>query len=200
VTQQIQKKPSDSRDVPNFRYTRNAITHPNIQVGEYTYGTPTVRWLAGDIRLVIGKFCSIGSNVSFMMGGNHRTDFVSTYPFAALKSDWPGATGIMPTSKGDVVVGNDVWFGTGAMVMSGVTIGDGACIGACAVVTKDVPPYTIVAGNPAKPIRKRFEDDVIATLLRMRWWDWPQERIRQHIDVICSDNIQGMMALAKQYP
>jgi Bacterial transferase hexapeptide (six repeats) len=123
-------------------------------------------------------------------GGNHRPDFVTTYPFSAI-ADWPEAANIEghPATKGDVRIGNDVWIGLGVTILSGVTIGDGAVLAARAVVTGDVPPYAIVAGNPARIIRRRFADDVIAKLLALRWWDWDQERVRRYIPLLMQPDI-----------
>lgn len=172
-------------------YTKDNLLGDGFQVGEYTYGTPWVLSLVKGRSLKIGKFCSIAERVTIILGADHRTDWVSTYPFPALLHEWPEAKGIIghPASKGDVVIGNDVWIGQGATILSGVTIGDGAVIGAQAVVTRDVEPYSIVSGNPACFIRKRFSEETIQRLLQVKWWDWPIERIRQNVPLLCSDSV-----------
>ncbi|MCD6035527.1 MAG: vat [Rickettsiales bacterium] len=181
---------SQSKDVPQFYYLKDQIKHPRVLIGDYTYGNATIRWLLGTDRVIFGKFTSLAENIEILMSGNHRTDWVSTYPFAALKSTWPKAEGKLPVSKGDVVIGSDVWIGRGVTIMSGVTIGDGAVIGACSVVAKDIPPYTIAVGNPARPIRKRFDDETIRRLLELKWWDWPIEKIQRNADILSSSNIE----------
>lgn len=141
-----------------------------------------------DARLEIGKFCSIAEGVKIFLGGNHRVDWITTYPFPALLHYWPEASGITghPSTRGDVIIGNDVWIGTDAIILSGVKIGDGAVIGAGAVVTQDVNPYSIVIGNPAREIRRRFSDAMVDKLLEIRWWDWPPAKIRENLDFLCS--------------
>lgn len=176
---------------------KNIVKSPQIEVGDFTYYDDfetvenfeqNVRYLfdfVGD-KLIIGKFCQIASGVTFIMNGaNHLTDAVSTFPFAIFGDDWAGAmAGKSYPSRGDTTVGNDVWIGYEATIMAGVTIGDGAIIGAKSVVTRDVPPYTIVGGNPAREIRKRFTDEEIEHLLAVRWWDWPVERITEKLGVL----------------
>jgi hypothetical protein len=151
-----------------------------------------MRWADSDGKLSIGKFCSIASGVKILLGGEHRIDWVTTYPFSALTAAWPTGNQIfgLPASKGDVVIGNDVWIGTDATIMSGVKIGNGAVIGAGAVVASDVPDYGIVLGNPARVTRKRFSDDVILRLLRLKWWDWPDRTIREAVPLLCSNNVE----------
>lgn len=147
-------------------------------IGRHSYAPPIVKSFAGDeTRLDIGAYTSIAGGVTFVLGGNHPTDRLSTYPIRA-RFDLPGkyADGF-PTSKGDIRVGNDVWIGTGSTIMSGVTIGDGAVIAAGALVTKDVPAYAIVAGVPSRVIRHRFDQETCDALLEIRWWDWPEYRV-----------------------
>jgi len=182
------------------------ITRPNIVVGDYTYyddpGGPecfeaNVLYhfdFVGD-RLVIGKFCSIGAGTRFIMnGGNHHTTWLTTYPFPIFGQGWEAA---MPPSwphKGDTVVGNDVWFGHDALLMPGVSIGDGAIVATRAVVTRAVPPYAIVGGNPATVLRYRFDHATIARLLRVRWWDWDAEKITRNVRAICGSEVAALEA------
>jgi acetyltransferase-like isoleucine patch superfamily enzyme len=160
------KKISYLRDHPRFA---------EFEIGEYTYGVPDVSSWGEGTTLRIGKFCSISYGVQILLGGEHRTDWVTTYPFTTIYKD----TGFKghPRSKGDVQIGHDVWIASRATILSGVTIGSGAVIGTHSVVTSNVPPYGIVAGNPARLVRYRFDDEKIAALLRIEWWDWPIEKI-----------------------
>lgn len=187
-------------------YLNQVVTNPNIIVGDYTMYNDFVNDptefeknnvlyhypINGD-RLIIGKFCSIACGAKFLFNSaNHSLTSLSTYPFPIFFEEWGLERAQVARAwdhKGDIVIGNDVWIGYEAVILAGVTIGDGAIIGTRAVVTKDVPPYTIVGGVPAKPIRKRFPDDTIAALLALRWWDWPEERIAAHLDAIQSGQI-----------
>ncbi|MCU6679351.1 CatB-related O-acetyltransferase [Leclercia tamurae] len=181
----------DSLDV-NTMLTRSTLKD-NIQqfrweVGNHTYGTPSVMEarMAG---LRIGKFCSIGPGVTIILG-NHVTNTATTYPFSSLSLFWPGARRDYiedHDTKGDVKIGNDVWIGKNATIMSGVNIGDGAIIAANSVVTKDVRPYSIVGGNPAKLLRMRHCDDIIDALLQIQWWNWSDEEIDNSIKYLMSD-------------
>lgn len=182
-----------------LKYTRDVLSGHNFEIGEYTYGVPDVR-RHGSRKLRIGRFCSIAGEVVIQLGGNHRTELISTYPFRGVVDDFPSAAALRPedvsaTSKGDVVIGNDVWIGRRAMIMSGVSIGDGAVVAAGAVVTKDVEPYAIVGGNPARLIRKRFDEETVKRLLEIRWWDWPVEKINKNVDVICGPNVSRIFEL-----
>jgi acetyltransferase-like isoleucine patch superfamily enzyme len=180
---------SVSKSVPNFNYTKDVIKHPNVTIGDFTYGNPQIRWLIGQEKIEIGKFCSFAGDVSIYMSGNHPIDTVSCYPFPGLKDMWPGAQGHCPIARGDVVIGNDVWVGWGAKIMSGVTIGDGAVIGAHSIVAKDVEPYAIAVGSPCREVKKRFDDKTIAMLQEVKWWDWSEEKIQRNIGVITSKDI-----------
>jgi acetyltransferase-like isoleucine patch superfamily enzyme len=165
------------------------------EIGEYTYGVPRVVFPEG--RLKIGKFCSIAWNVTIYLGGNHRTDWIAMYPFPTPDGRWPGAEGIEGylTTRGDVTIGNDVWIGSDVIIMSDVTVGDGAVIGAGSVVTADVEPFAIVAGNPAKTLKKRFPDEVAEKLLEIKWWDWPYEKINNNLQLLCSGDIEKLMEI-----
>lgn len=191
-------------------YLKNVVTNPNIQIGEYTMYNDFVHDprqfeknnvlyqypINGD-SLRIGKFCSIACGAKFLFASaNHTQASVSTYPFPIFFEEWDLDIGDVTSAwdhKGDIVIGNDVWIGYEAVVMAGVTIGDGAIIGARAVVTKDVPPYTIVGGVPAREIRRRFSDDVIARLQELKWWDWPAEQIQRNIKNIQSGRLDLLL-------
>ncbi|PPT05937.1 Chloramphenicol acetyltransferase [Geitlerinema sp. FC II] len=193
--------------IPNQRrlvYLKNIVKNPNILVGDYTYyddfETPenfekNVLYhfdFIGD-RLIIGKFCAIACGVKFIMnGGNHHPDWLTNYPFTIFGQGWESA---MPDSwphKGDTRIENDVWLGYNATVMPGIHIGDGAIVAANAMVTRDVPPYTVVGGNPAREIRKRFDDATVRDLLELRWWDWEIEKITRNLKAICGSDIEAL--------
>jgi acetyltransferase-like isoleucine patch superfamily enzyme len=159
-----------------------------VTYGDYTYGQFTVMDYGNGGDLKVWKFCSIGRGATVILGGEHHTDWVSTYPFPAFPQHFPEAKDITgyAFTKGDVVIGNDVWVGLNVLINSGVTVGDGAVLGAGCVVTKDVDPYTVVAGNPARVIRKRFDPEIVEYLLRAQWWDWPIEKIRETVHTLCS--------------
>jgi len=161
-----------------------------LRVGPFTYGFEniTVRYTNEKSSLSIGSFCSLGPEVTIFLGGEHRIDWITTFPFGHIFKDELDGIGIEghPWSKGDVNIGNDVWIGRGVTIMSGVTIGSGAVLAAYANITKDVAPYEIVGGNPAKIIKKRFDDEIIALLLKLRWWDFPLELINLINKKLCS--------------
>lgn len=183
---------------PRVVFLRPLVDPKKITVGEYTYYDDpdgaerfedrNVLYAYGPERLVIGRYCAIAAGTLFLMAGaEHPSMGVSTYPFTMFGGSWMEKTLDIVTampSRGDTVVGNDVWFGHRSTVLPGVTIGDGAIIAAGAVVTADVPPYTIVGGNPARPIRRRFGDDEIGLLLRAAWWDWPADLVTEHARTI----------------
>ncbi len=191
-------------------YLKNVITDPSISVGEYTMyndfvNDPTYfeknnvlyHYPINHDRLIIGKFCSIACGAKFLFNSaNHTMNSLSTYPFPLFFEEWgldKKNVADAWDNKGDIVIGNDVWIGYEAVILAGVTVGDGAIIGTRAVVTKDVLPYTIVGGIPAKPIRKRFSEDVIAQLSELNWWDWPKDRIAQNIEAIQSGDIERLV-------
>ena len=160
---------------------------PRVRIGEYTYGIAhrTVKLFGPDDRVAIGKYCSIAEGVKFICG-EHTTTLVSTFPMGILPfvKSVPEVDAI---TKGPIVIGNDVWLGTNAIVLSGVTVGDGAVVAAGAVVTRDVPPYAVVAGVPARVIKMRFSAEQIESLLRIEWWNWPEERIKANIELFYGD-------------
>jgi len=178
-------------------FTKDILASKDYNIGEYTYGQPNVLDWGEGTTLIIGKFCSIAKDVNIFLGGNHRVDWISTYPFKALSDTFSKAKNILghPTSRGDVKIGNDVWIGRGATIMSGIEIGDGAVIGAYAVVTKDVKPYEIVAGNPARFIKKRFDEKTIDQLLKIKWWNWDIEKINENIKLISSNRVDEFIGL-----
>lgn len=187
-------------------FLKNVIQNPKIQVGDYTYYDDpedshsfekNVLYLFDFLedRLLIGKFCQIASGVKFIMNGaNHSLKGVSTYPFKVFGKAWAEAE-LAPSSKGDTLVGNDVWLGHAAVILPGVGIGDGAIVGSQSVVTQDVEPYAIVGGNPARLIRKRFDAATIDFLQALAWWDWPVETITQHLGLLTQGDIAGLKAL-----
>ncbi len=187
--------------VEGMRYIETAINNwdqlkyksSNVEVGAFTYGIPYVGIYKKDEKISIGKFCSIAGGVRICAGGEHHHDWGTTYPFVTY---FPEFSDIKehPTSKGDVFIGNDVWLGYGATILSGVTIGDGAVVGTNAVVTKDVPPYAIVAGNPARIVKYRFDHETIDKFMQMRWWDWDYEHIYAAIPLLQNEQIDNLFA------
>jgi acetyltransferase-like isoleucine patch superfamily enzyme len=160
-----------------------------LSMGRHSYGKPLVRWYPGDstsLRVRIGNFVAIADDVVMMIGGEHRADWVSTFPFRVIFEMAGAYEDGHPASKGDIVIGNDAWIGRGARILSGVNVGDGAVIGAYSVVTKDVRPYAIVAGNPAREVRRRFSDEQIEALLRIRWWEWSDAEILRVVPLLNS--------------
>jgi acetyltransferase-like isoleucine patch superfamily enzyme len=175
-----------------------------ISIGRFTYGTENLKieqWNEG-AALSIGAFCSIAPNITIFLGGNHRTDWITTFPFGHIYQDALGGTNIIghPATKGDIVIGNDVWIGAGVTIMSGLTIGDGAVLSANSCVVKDVPPYHIVGGNPAKLIKQRFNIDIIDILLQLKWWDLPLDNIKNITQILSSKPDRGeLLELLKTY-
>ena len=160
-----------------------------LTMGRYTYGKPRIRWYHGynaDVR--IGSFCSIADDVVMTVGGDHPLDWPSTFPFHLIL-DPSAYTDGLPGIKGDIEIGNDVWICRGARIISGIRIGHGAVVGAYAVVTKDVRPYAIVAGNPAQEVRRRFTDKQVDAMLAIAWWDWPEEKVLSSIEYLNKSDI-----------
>lgn len=187
------------QNVTRLCFLKNIITQPNIIIGDYTYydDPDNVENFLKNIlyhfdfvgdKLIIGKFCQIATGVRFIMnGGNHSMSGFSTYPFAAFGSEWAHVP-LDSQSRGDTIIGNDVWIGNSVTIMPGVHIGDGAIIGTNSVVTKNVAPYAIVGGNPATLIRKRFGDKTIESLLKMQWWNWDIQKITKYAKDIAMGN------------
>ena len=201
--------PDKKYPIPGYEkeiYVRPSVTNPHIIVGDFTYiadsefeshVTNFYPWSRD--KLIIGKFCQIAAGVEFVMNdANHQMSAVSTFPFYTLEGwdmDAPSPADMPYT--GDTVIGNDVWIGQNAVILPGVHIGDGAIIGANSVVGKDVEPYTVVAGNPAKAIRKRFDDELIGLLLRFRWWEKPIDEINGLIPLLTSSDLEKVKAALK---
>ena len=191
-------------------YLKHVITNPNIIVGDFTMYNDFVRdprdfeknnllyhYPINRDRLIMGKFCSIACGAKFLFtSANHTQKSLSTYPFPIFFDEWDLDVEDITSAwdrKGDIIIGNDVWIGYEAVIMSGVTIGDGAIIGARSVVTKDIPPYTIVGGVPARQIRRRFSEETIAALLELKWWNWPREKIARKIEAIKNGDMKALV-------
>ena len=205
------RSPDKDQKFPLANYERlcflkNVIQNPNIIVGDYTYYDDfenvenfekNIKYhfdFIGD-KLIIGKFCMIASDVTFIMNGaNHLTNSITSYPFAIFGHDWSDAMeGKSYPTKGDTIIGNDVWIGYNSTIMPGVKIGDGAIIATNSTVTKDVEPYTVVGGNPAKEIKKRFTENEINKLLKIRWWNWSIEKITKNVKKLTDNNIDDLL-------
>jgi virginiamycin A acetyltransferase len=196
------------KDYTKLVFLKNFIKASNIIVGDYTYFDDRrhgpenfeeynvlYNYDFSKVKLIIGKFCAIAAEVRFIMTGDHKLDGISTYPFPIFQHGWETAYSIVDLPvKGDIVVGNDVWIGYDALIKGGVTIGDGAIVATRAVVVKDVPPYSIVAGNPARVVKKRFDDKTIARLQHIAWWNWPIEKINRNLSLICHLDVDGLEA------
>lgn len=195
--------------IPSICYIKNVITRPTIIVGDYTYYDDPMDSenfeshvthhydFIGD-KLIIGKFCAIGKGVEFIMNGaNHRMCGVSTYPFNIMGGGWEKSVPSLDELplKGDTVIGNDVWFGQNVTVLPGVHIGDGAIIGTNSTVAKDIPPYSIAVGNPCHVVKLRFDKGVIDYLLKLKWWDWPPEKIFANLETLTIGDVSKIISL-----
>lgn len=194
-------------------FVKNVVHAPNIEIGDYTYyddDTDPTGFERNNVlfnypefgdRLIIGKFCALAQGTTFIMGpANHRTGSASTYPFNVFGGEWTEATpdhmSQLPR-KGDTVVGNDVWLGRECVVMPGVKIGDGAIVAAYSVVTRDVAPYTVAGGNPARFIKSRFDEELTGLLLRLKWWDLPPEELVSWLPILCDENLENLRSALK---
>ena len=178
---------------PQF-FTRNKKGYEKYEIGDYTYGNPIIHDF-NDVnagQLIIGKFCSIAHNVQIFLSGNHRLDWISTYPFSVVFKSFSYIKG-HPSSKGDVIIGNDVWIGANVIILSGISIGNGAVIAAGSVITKNVPPFSIFGGNPAKFIKYRFDQKTIKKLLEIGWWEKDIDWIKERIEILLSPNIKQLL-------
>ena len=197
-----------NENIKSLCYIRNVITRPNIVVGEYTYYDDpdgaenfekhvTHHYDFNGDKLIIGKFCAIARGVEFIMNGANHRMCSATSPSNIMGGGWEKSTPKIEDLplKGDTVVGNDVWIGQNVTVLPGVHIGDGAIVGANSVVSRDVPPYCIVGGNPARLIRKRFDDETIEFLLNLKWWDWSAEKITENLDILCSGDLSKLKGM-----
>lgn len=187
---------SKKRAKPERSLAKFKRKYPHYVIGNNCYGLPIVKQSHPQAKLKIGSYCSIASNVQIFLGGGHRTDWISTYPFPAF---YESASHIENycTTKGDVIIGNDVWLCANCIILSGVTIGDGAVVANGAIVTKDVPPYAIVGGNPAKLIRWRFDEPTRNAVQATAWWNWPEQEILSAVDMLCSEHIEEFLTYAK---
>ena len=194
-------------------FVKNVVHAPNIEIGDYTYyddDTDPTGFERNNVlfnypefgdRLIIGKFCALAQGTTFIMGpANHRTGSASTYPFNVFGGAWTEATpdhmSQLPR-KGDTVVGNDVWLGRECVVMPGVKIGDGAIVATYSVVTRDVAPYTVAGGNPARFIKNRFDEELTGLLLRLKWWDLPPEELVAWLPILCDENLENLRSALK---
>lgn len=196
------------KDYTKLVFLKNFVKAPNIIVGDYTYFADHLNGPEkfeehnvlynndfSKVKLIIGKFCAIAAETRFLLTGDHKLDAISTYPFPIFQQGWEAVFDVFDLPvKGDIIVGNDVWFGFDSLVRGGVKIGDGAIIATRAVVVKDVPAYSIVAGNPARIVKMRFDDKTIERLLRISWWNWKIEKIHQHLPLICGLDVDQLEA------
>jgi chloramphenicol O-acetyltransferase type B len=173
--------------------------YPLYRIGLGSYGMPVVHDWGEGSTLHIGSYCSIAANVQIFLGGQHRIDWVSSYPFPAYLPEAAHIEGFGGT-RGDVVIGSDVWLCSNCTILSGVNVGHGAVVASSAVVTQDIAPYSVVAGNPARHVRWRFDEDTRTALLESAWWEWPEEEIRHIVEKLCSNDIAAFLAYARSRP
>jgi acetyltransferase-like isoleucine patch superfamily enzyme len=166
--------------------------YSSYEVGEWSYGEPEVVYYDSGAQLRVGRYCSFAPGVTILLGGEHHAEWVTTYPFSLVFPEAKALPGY-PHTKGDVTVGNDVWIGQDALILSGVTIGDGAVVGARSTVTRDVEPYMICAGSPALAIRPRFPPQTIAALRRLAWWNWPLDKVKEAWPLLCSSDVEAFL-------
>ena len=180
--------------IKRYRFSSDIVVDPRCVFGRYTYGEPLLHWY-NDGRLIVGSFCSLGAGFTVVGGGEHFIGRVSSYPFSNMASDiYPNAGNFLSDfSRGDIVIGNDVWIGRNVMMLSGVTVGNGAVIGAGAVIAKDVPPYAVVVGNPARVIRFRFDEETIAALQEIQWWNWDDAKINEKMNMLMADSPERLI-------
>ncbi|MCX6224367.1 MAG: CatB-related O-acetyltransferase [Bacteroidia bacterium] len=176
----------------SYELTKDNPRYKEYEIGEFTYGEPFILKYGGNSTVKIGKFCSIANGTLIIIGADHRTDWITTYPFSrGIFRGWGGKISEkgLPRDKGDIVIGNDVWIGQGVTILSGISIGDGAVIAAKSIVTKSVKPYEVVGGNPSKHIRFRFSEENIEKLLKIQWWNWEISKIIENIELLTSDDL-----------
>ena len=195
-TLQQQHKANKRRAQPARSIAKFKKKYPHYKIGRKYYGLPVVKHPHENATLNIGSYCSFAENVQIFMGGMHHTDWVTTYLFPAYEESCHHIQNWALTN-GNVTIGNDVWLCANCVILSGVKIGDGAVIANGAIVTKDVPPYAIVGGNPAKLIRWRFDETIRNALQASAWWDWPEQELISIVDRLCSEKIQDFLAFAK---
>lgn len=191
-------------DHPKSAWTKYRLNQEirkyGFDIGDHTYGAPKILYGTANSPLKIGKYCSIGEGVKIYLGGNHNTKRVTTYPFGTFKKVWnlPKEINEIALTKGATIIGNDVWLADGATIMSGVNISDGAVVATNAVVTKDVPPYAVVAGNPARIVKSRFPDEIVAELLKTEWWNLDDKIVKDLIPHLLNENIEEFIAECKK--
>ena len=168
-----------------YTLRRNGV----MSIGEFTYGNPKVYFWDENTKVQIGKYCSIAADVTILLGGEHRIDWISTFPFMDFQDEWPQAASVKghPSTKGDIKIGNDVWIGNGVTILSGVKIGNGAVVGAGTLVSKNIEDYSVVSGNPMRVIRNRFSENVTSKLQSIAWWDWPTQTVHENLEIILSE-------------